>query len=272
MKSADSSQDDGPAIEIENATCAFGSYVAVQNATLTLARGEFVAIVGPTGCGKSTLLNVAAGLLKPTEGKASSFGEPITTINRDAGYMFQIDSLLPWLTARDNVALGLELRGVAKPMANEQAKAWLQRVGLGGHAEKYPRQLSGGMKKRVALAQLFVLEPKILLMDEPFSALDIQTRQLMENELLELWSTERRAVLFVTHDLEEAISLADRVVVLGSGPGSRPIADFVVDLPRPRDVTEIMHTARYSELHKQIWAALKNEVLTSYRRSLGDAQ
>jgi NitT/TauT family transport system ATP-binding protein len=227
-------------------------------------------MVGPTGCGKSTLLNVAAGLLPVTSGSAQCFGEPIVGVNRLSAYMFQTDALLPWLTARDNVALGLELRGVDKKTAGARAETWLTRVGLRGHGQRYPHQLSGGMKKRVSLAQVLVTEPRILLMDEPFSALDVQTRQLMENELLDIWSADRKSVLFVTHDLEEAISLSDRVVVLASGPKSRPIEEFSVDLPRPRDVTEIMHTPHYIELHKQIWNALKQEVLKSYERSLVD--
>ncbi len=263
------------ALDLANITCTFAGssskdppYTAVAAATLVLHDGEFVAMVGPTGCGKSTLLNVAAGLLPATGGLAASFGQPIAGINRNAAYMFQSDALLPWLTARGNVALGLELRGIDRKAAAERADFWLARVGLRGHGQRYPHQLSGGMKKRVSLAQILVTEPRILLMDEPFSALDVQTRQLMENELLEIWSSDRKSVLFVTHDLEEAISLADRVVVLAAGPESHPIEEFVVDIPRPRDVTEIMHQPRYMELHKQIWDALKEEVLKSYKRSL----
>jgi NitT/TauT family transport system ATP-binding protein len=262
------------AIELNAITCAFGErgggepYIAVRDASLALRDGEFVSIVGPTGCGKSTLLNVAAGLLDPTDGSAQTFGAPIAGINRHAAYMFQADALLPWLSARDNVSLGLELRRVGKGEAAERSEAWLRRVGLGAHGHKYPHQLSGGMKKRVALAQVLVVEPRILLMDEPFSALDIQTRQLMENELLEIWSAEKKSVLFVTHDLEEAISLSDRVLVLSAGPATRPVAEFVIDIARPRDVTEIIHSQRYLEIHKLIWNELKEEVLKSYRRSL----
>jgi NitT/TauT family transport system ATP-binding protein len=257
----------------EEVTCTFATtgreadYTAVRNASLAVEDGEFVALVGPTGCGKSTLLNIAAGLLAATGGRISSFGAPVAGINRNAAYMFQADALLPWLDARSNVALGLELRGIRKKEAAERAAGWLERVGLAPHARRFPHQLSGGMKKRVALAQVLVTEPRILLMDEPFSALDVQTRQLMENELLEIWSSDRKSVLFVTHDLEEAISLSDRVIVLSAGPETRPIAEFAVDLPRPRDVTEIVHTQHYAELHKRIWETLKQEVLRSYARS-----
>ena len=259
------------ALVLKDITCAFSSssetaYVAVENASLTLAAGEFVSIVGPTGCGKSTLLNVAAGLLRPTSGEVFVDDEPLRTLNRRAGYMFQADALLPWLTARGNVALGLELGGMPKKAAAERAEEWLKRVGLAGHGDRYPHQLSGGMKKRVSLAQILVMGPKILLMDEPFSALDVQTRQLMENELLDIWSQDRKSVLFVTHDLEEAISLADRVVVLSSGPATAPIAEFEVDIPRPRDVTEIVQSPLYVQTHRRIWETLKKEVLRSYER------
>jgi len=173
---------------------------------------------------------------------------------------------LPWRTAHDNVTAGLEFRGVEEGEAKRRAEDWLQRVGLRGHGHRYPHQLSGGMRKRVALAQTLILDPEIILMDEPFSALDIQTRQLMENELLELWSANRKSVIFITHDLEEAISLSDRVVVLSAGPESHPIGEFEIDLPRPRDVAEIRMTPRFIELHTRIWQTMKDEVLKGYEQ------
>lgn len=245
-------------------------YIAVKDASLSIADGEFVALVGPTGCGKSTLLNVAAGLLRPSEGEAFVFGSRLSGLNRRAGYMFQADSLLPWLTALGNVSLGLELKGMARRDAEPEARRWLRRVGLAAHEHKYPHEMSGGMKKRTSIAQLFVTNPKILLMDEPYSALDVQTRQLMENELLMLWGEDRKTVLFVTHDLEEAISLSDRVVVLSAGPATHPIASFPIELPRPRDVTEIVRSPDYSRIHGMIWDTLKSEVLKSYALSKGD--
>ena len=260
-----------PALALESITCTFISredpsqrYTAVRDTTLSVAPGEFVSVVGPTGCGKSTLLNVAAGLLEPSAGQVRVFGERLAGLNARAGYLFQTDALMPWRSALANVTAGLEFRGVQREQSLASGNDWLRRVGLAGFGDRYPHQLSGGMKKRVALAQTLILDPEILLMDEPFSALDIQTRQLMENELLELWSVNRKSVVFITHDLEEAIALADRVVVLSAGPETRPIGEYRVDLPRPRDVAEVRLTPRYLELHAQIWHAMKAEVLKGY--------
>ena len=266
----------GPALALDRITCTFASrgaagerYTALRETTLTVGEGEFVSVVGPTGCGKSTLLNVAAGLLAPSSGEVRIRGERLSGINRAAGYMFQSESLMPWRCALDNVLAGLQFTGVATSEADARARAWLNRVGLSGFERRYPHQLSGGMRKRVALAQMLIMDPGILLMDEPFSALDVQTRQLMENELLELWSADRKSVLFITHDLEEAIALSDRVVVLSAGPATHPIGEFAIDLPRPRDVNEIRMTPRFVEMHGNIWHAMKDEVLKGYAQSRG---
>ncbi|HEX2543122.1 MAG TPA: ABC transporter ATP-binding protein [Caldimonas sp.] len=260
-----------PALQLNGIACTFVAkddpsqrYTAVRDVSLTVGAGEFVSVVGPTGCGKSTLLNVAAGLLAPSVGEVRVFGELLAGLNRRAGYMFQTESLMPWRTALQNVTAGLEFRGAAD--AVEQAEAWLRRVGLGGFGDRYPHQLSGGMRKRVSLAQTLVLDPDIILMDEPFSALDVQTRQLMENELLALWSAKKKAVVFITHDLDEAIALSDRVVCLSAGPAAHPIGEFAIDLERPRDVAEVRVTPRFVELHKAIWAVLREEVLKGYRQ------
>jgi NitT/TauT family transport system ATP-binding protein len=261
------------ALTLQDIACTFVSkddpsqrYTAVRDVTLNVGAGEFVSVVGPTGCGKSTLLNVAAGLLPPSAGKVQVFGSPLAGINARAGYMFQTESLMPWRTALGNVMAGLEFRGVAD--ARQRAEEWLRRVGLGGFGDRYPHQLSGGMRKRTSLAQTLALDPDIILMDEPFSALDIQTRQLMENEVLDLWAAKKKAVLFITHDLDEAIAMSDRVIVLSAGPASHPIGEFAVDLARPRDVAEIKTSARFIELHAAIWAVLRDEVLKGYAQQL----
>ncbi|QEA12072.1 ABC transporter ATP-binding protein [Comamonas flocculans] len=267
-----------PAIVLQGVACTFVSkdnpgqrYTAVQDVDLTVGAGEFVSVVGPTGCGKSTLLNVAAGLLAPSVGSVSIFGEPLSGINRRAGYMFQAESLMPWRTALANVMAGLQFRGAPELEARAQAQEWLARVGLAEFGDRYPHQMSGGMRKRASLAQTLVLDPDIILMDEPFSALDIQTRQLMENEVLDLWHAKKKAVLFITHDLDEAIAMSDRVVVLSAGPASHPMGEFAIDLPRPRDVAEVKTQPRFLELHAAIWAELRGEVLKGYAQQLKKA-
>ncbi len=293
------------ALELDRISVTFRSredasqrYTAVADTTLRVRAGEFVSVVGPTGCGKSTLLNIGAGLLEASSGEVRVFGQPLQGLNRRAGYMFQTEALLPWRSAIDNVMVGLQYRGLADAQARREAQAWLERVGLGGFEDRYPHQLSGGMRKRTALAQVLALDPDIILMDEPFSALDIQTRQLMENEVLALWAGAsegrraapspkltssgggrvatggqhmRKAVLFITHDLDEAIAMSDRVVVLSAGPGTRPIGEFEIDLPRPRDVAEVRGDPRFVQLHSQIWAVLRDEVLKGYAQQLKKA-
>lgn len=262
------------AVALDDATVAFdvagGSvYTAVEKATLRVADGEFVAIVGPTGCGKSTLLNVAAGLLQPASGSVHISGQSLRGLNRQAGYLFQADALFPWKTAGDNVAIGLEVAGVARSEAAERAQRWLNAVGLGAFAGRYPHMLSGGQRKRVALAQVLIRDPRILLMDEPFGPLDAQTRQVMGNLLLDLWTKDRKAVLFVTHDLEEAIALADRVVIMSAGPSARIIGDWRVSLPRPRDIFEVRLDKEFHALHREIWRVLKDEVMKTYAQASG---
>jgi NitT/TauT family transport system ATP-binding protein len=263
-----------PALRLQGVSCTFVDrsnpgqrYTAVRDVELAVGDGEFVSVVGPTGCGKSTLLNVAAGLLAPSSGQVQVFGEPLLErVNPRAGYMFQTESLMPWRTALGNVMAGLQFRGASD--ARAQAEAWLQRVGLGGFGDRYPHQLSGGMRKRCSLAQTLALDPDIILMDEPFSALDVQTRQLMENEVLALWAAKKKAVLFITHDLDEAIAMSDRVLVMSAGPAARLIGEFSVDLARPRDVAEIRTAPRFIELHQAIWAVLREEVLKGYSQQL----
>jgi sulfonate transport system ATP-binding protein len=263
-----------PAVELSQVAVTFrladgGSYPAVARTSLSVADGEFVAIVGPTGCGKSTLLNVAAGLVQPSSGHVDIFGAPLAGLNRQAGYLFQAEALFPWKTALENVAIGLETAGTGRGEARRRAHDWLRRVGLSDFDERYPHMLSGGQRKRVGLVQVLIRDPKILLMDEPFGPLDAQTRQIMGNLLLDLWSADRKAVLFVTHDLEEAIALSDRVVIMSAGPSARVIGDWKVPLPRPRDIAEIKSEPAFHELHREIWATLKAEVLKGYAQTGG---
>lgn len=257
------------AIELRNVAVAFTlpngtSYRAVAATNLRVGQREFVAVVGPTGCGKSTLLNVAAGLLAPSAGDAVILGAPLAGLNRCAGYLLQQDALMPWKTARDNIAIALEVGGTPRLEALQRADGWLKNVGLAAFGDRYPHQLSGGQKKRVGLAQVLIRNPEILLMDEPFGPLDAQTRQIMGTLLLELWAADRKAVLFITHDLEEAIALADRVVIMSAGPEAGIIGDYSIDLGRPRDASEIRLLPRFHALHKAIWTKLKDEVMRAY--------
>jgi len=244
-----------------------GSYAAVEHASLKVADGEFVSIVGPTGCGKSTLLNATAGLFPPSAGTVEIFGMSLAGLNRQAGYLFQSEALFPWKTALENVAIGLEITGTPHQEARARAQDWLTRVGLGSFGPRYPHMLSGGQRKRIGLAQVLIRDPKILLMDEPFGPLDAQTRQIMGNLLLDLWSADRKAVMFVTHDLEEAIALSDRVVIMSAGPAARIIGDWRVPLPRPRDIADIKLDPAFHALHREIWQMLKAEVLKGYEQS-----
>ncbi|GLY84980.1 ABC transporter ATP-binding protein [Actinoallomurus iriomotensis] len=265
---------DGPAIELRGATKRFrsssgGVHTAVRDLDLTVDSGEFVAVVGPTGCGKSTTLSLVSGLEPPSGGEVLVHGAPVGGIPEGVGYMFQTDAVLPWRSVLDNVATGPRYRGAGKREARAKAREWVERVGLGGFESYYPHQLSGGMRKRVALAQTLVNEPSILLMDEPFSALDVQTRGLMQDELLRLWSgtgTARgAAVVFVTHDLEEAVVLGDRVVVMTAGPATVK-ASFDVPLERPRDAEEIRLTPEFLDIYREVWESLREEVQITRER------
>jgi NitT/TauT family transport system ATP-binding protein len=258
---------DPAAVALKGAARQFAGYTAVQDITFEVRAGRFVAIVGPSGCGKSTILNLIAGLLAPSEGAVEIFGEPLAGINRRASYMFQQEALLPWKTVLENVRFGLDLRGCAGRQAHDEATGWIARVGLQGFADRYPYQLSGGMRKRVAMAQAWIVTPDMLLMDEPFGALDVHTRLRMESEILGLWAEAKPTVIFVTHDLEEAISLADEVFVLSAGPASRIVGRYQVDLARPRDLVGIKLEPRFHELFRTIWSDLGREVLKSHERS-----
>jgi NitT/TauT family transport system ATP-binding protein len=266
-----------PAIELRGVTKKFatadgGTYTALKDLSMTVEEGQFCAVVGPTGCGKSTTLTLVSALERPSAGTVLVDDREVTGISTSTGFVFQQDAVFPWRTVLDNVSAGPGYRGLGRAEASTLARDWLRRVGLSGFEDRFPHQLSGGMRKRVALAQTLINQPRVLLMDEPFSALDVQTRSIMSTELLHLWDETKPAVIFVTHDLEEAIALADKVVVLTAGPGTVK-AEFAIDLPRPRVVQEIRFDQRFVRLYEQIWEALRAEVEEAYARStrLGEA-
>ena len=247
------------------------AFTAIKDVTLTVEAGQFCSIVGPTGCGKSTTLAQVSGLEKPSAGSVKVGGALVDGITNGVSYMFQADALFPWKSVLHNVMMGPILVGTPKREAAALATDWIRRVGLAGFEDRYPHQLSGGMRKRVAMAAALINNPRILLMDEPFGALDAQTKVIMQNELLKLWEELRPSVLFITHDLDEAVALSDRVVIMTSSPGA--VKDvFDIDLPRPRgNVQEIRHEQRFLDLQGRIWDSLKDEVTRAYARSAGAA-
>ena len=234
------------------------SFLALSNVAFTVDRGEFVTIVGPSGCGKSTLLMLIAALLKPTSGDLRLNGAPITKPGSDRALVFQDFALLPWRTVIANVELGLELKGVARKARRETARRYVSMVGLKAFENAYPHQLSGGMRQRVGIARALGVEPEVLLMDEPFGALDAQIRQVMASELLRIWERDRKTILFVTHDIDEAIYLADRVIVMSASPG-RIIEEIAIDLPRPRDLS-VRNTPRFVAWRERIWNLLEAHI------------
>lgn len=264
---------DQPAVRVDNVSQVFettdGSFTALLDVSLTVEQGEFVSIVGPSGCGKSTLIGMISGLAQPRTGTVEVLGTRVTGVDPRVGVVFQRDALLPWRTAVENVALALRYRGRSRRDAREVARDWLARVGLQGFEDRYPHQLSGGMRKRVSIAATLCYEPALLLMDEPFSALDVQTRNLMENDLLDIWSQSGQSVLFITHDLEEAVGLSDRVIVMSASPGT-VLSEHKVHLERPRDLLECKLTPDYTDIYSKIWSDLKSEVLSTYRRERSD--
>jgi NitT/TauT family transport system ATP-binding protein len=275
---AESTSTRAPLLEIIDVAHRYGgedstakSPLAVENISLTVEPGVFMSIVGPSGCGKSTLLKLISGLERPTSGEVKVSGVPVRSVRRDVGFVFQSDALLPWKSLRDNVALGLRYRGVARKEASERAQDWLRRVGLATLADRYPHQVSGGQRKRASICATMVYEPDLMLMDEPFGSLDVQTRDLIETDILKVWSERAdQSVIFVTHDLEEAIALSDRVIVLSSGPG-HIVADYTIDLPRPREVREVRSEPRFRELYESLWSDLRTEVMTANARANGTA-
>ncbi len=235
--------------------------VALRNASLDIAPGEFVAIIGPSGCGKTTLLKMMAGLLQPDAGTIRIDGRPPHQCLGNIGYMSQVNSLLPWRTVSQNIQLGLEIRAVPATERKKTAQALIRRLGLEGFENRYPFELSGGMRQRVSIMRALAYDPAILFMDEPFGALDVQTRDLLEDDILRIWAETRKTIVFVTHDLSEATILADRIILMTSRPGTIK-SIYRINLPRPRD-TEFRLRPEFQTILREIWADLSAEVKRS---------
>ena len=236
-----------------------GEVVALNGVNFDIKENEFICVIGPSGCGKSTLLNIIAGLLEPTAGQILVDGKPIQGTGTDRGVVFQQYALFPWLTVKKNVEFGLKLKGLSKDECDSIAMKYLKMVELEKFADSYPKELSGGMKQRVAIARAYAMNPEVLLMDEPFGALDAQTRTQLQTELLKAWQEENKTCFFVTHDIEEAIVLATRVVIMSARPGRiKEVVD--IDIPYPRD-QETKMSERFIELKNHIWGQVYQEYL-----------
>jgi len=235
---------------------------------LEVRPGEFVALVGPSGCGKTTLLNIISGLILPSSGKVWIFGAPFGNRDHRVGYMFQTDALLPWRSVLRNVQAGLSLAGVPRREAEQQARDMLAQLGLTGFEDHYPAELSGGMRQRVSLARTWVTNPDVILMDEPFGALDSQTKLVIQASFLSFWEKHRKTVVLVTHDLEEAIAMSDRVMVMSTRPG-RIKAEYRIDLPRPRSIIELRADPRFGSYWRRIWQDLETEANQAMQGLLG---
>lgn len=248
-------------LDLRNLQMSYGDEPVLENVDLGVEAGEFVSLIGPSGCGKSTLLRAVMGLQKPSAGDVR-----LGLKRREIGLLFQDDALLPWRSARDNVALGLRIRGIGKVEARRTAMQWLESVGLGQFGDRYPRELSGGQRKRVAIAQVLALRPKMLLMDEPFASLDAIVRHYLTEDLLGWVEDEHLTVLMVTHDLEEAVAVSDRVVLLGNGPRAHVKGRWEIDLPRPRDLLRVKEEHQFAVITRELWDALSEEVRTPTAR------
>lgn len=242
-------------------------YQALKDLDFEIQPGEFVSLVGPTGCGKSTALTLVSGLEFPSLGTVTVESQQVKDIDTSTGFVFQHDATFPWMNVQNNVASGPRFRGLPEKDVAALVQKWIGKVGLTGFEKHFPHQLSGGMRKRVALAQSLINEPRLLLLDEPFSALDVQTRAIMTEELMQLWDQTGATVMFVTHDLEEAIALSDRVLVLTAGPGSIK-ANFKINLPRPRKARDIRFSPEFIKIYQEIWEVLREEVDVAYQRQL----
>ena len=231
---------------------------ALQDFNLDIREGEFFTLLGPSGCGKSTFLNVLAGLARKSGGSISIDGQPASGINREQGVVFQGYALFPWRTVLENIEVGLEIRKIPKRERRETAEQFLHLVGLAGFGQRYPHELSGGMRQRVAIARSLAYSPSLLLMDEPFAALDAQTREILQSELLRIWEQHKTTIVFITHSLDEAIYLSDRIAVMTHRPGRiKSVLDIALPRPRP---AEIRHAPAFVQLREQAWDVLRDEV------------
>ncbi|MFC5827827.1 ABC transporter ATP-binding protein [Nonomuraea insulae] len=258
------SNDHPDALRFEHVTLEFpgARRPAIEDVSFQVGRGKFIAVIGPSGCGKSTILNLAAGLLSPTEGEVHFNGEPVTTVNSQAAYVTQQAHLLPWLSVRANIGLALKFRKVPKEERNARIDHWVKVVGLTGFEDHFPRELSGGMQKRCAIARALIYDPSIVLMDEPFGPLDAITRLKLQQDLLNLWEEQNGTLVFVTHDLNEAIYLADEVIVMSDGPGTiRRI--LPVPFARPRQISSLVESREFSELYNDLWSLFRSEPHTT---------
>ena len=258
-------QNQGPVLEVRDISIAFPfvaggpSVLAVEGMNLTVAPHEFVALIGPSGCGKSTTMNAMAGLIPVDSGEVLLRGKPVTGVSGWVGYVSQADNLLPWRTVLDNVALGLELRRVPRKVRRDIARDAIVRIGLAGFEQSYPHELSGGMKKRVSIAQVLAVDPEVLFLDEPFGPLDMFTKEKLQDDILTLWEQSEQTIVYVTHDLTEAIALADRVVLVSARPG-HVRGEYAVTLPRPRRIMDVKFNPQAVALEKTIWADLSREL------------
>jgi NitT/TauT family transport system ATP-binding protein len=262
----------GGSIEFVNVTKVFEGaqrIVAVDDINLRIEPGTFVSIIGPSGCGKSTALGIAAGLIALSGGSVLLNGKPVATPGADRGVVFQQYANLPWRTVIENIALGPKIRGVPRRERREIAQQFIEMVGLSGFEDHYPRELSGGMQQRVAIARVLANDPEVILLDEPFGALDAQTREILQEEIIRIWSATKKTIMHVTHNIEEAVFLADRVIVMTARPGKIK-ATVDIDVPRPRGEMDRATRVRYVELVDQIRHLLRDEVLKSMRREASE--
>lgn len=262
-----------PKLRLENVTKRFpirgekSSFTAIEDITIDLAAGEFLVLVGPSGCGKSTLLDLLGGLSTPSSGRILLDGKPISGPGLDRGIVFQQYALLPWRTARKNIEFGLEAKGLPAAVRRERAEGYLELVGLKSFADRYPHELSGGMKQRVAIARSLAFDPEVLLMDEPFAALDAQTRESLQDELLRIWRTTGKTILFITHGIDEAIYLGQRVAVLTSRPGR---IKSIVDVEIDRSAEDVRSDAGFRAQRHHIWSLLRDEVERARSQELAE--